>query len=90
MTGMKSRIEDRLNAVFSPQHLAVSDDSASHAGHAGNPHGRGETHFTVDIVANAFAGKTRVERHRAINQALAEEIAGGIHALALKARAPGE
>lgn len=90
MTGLKARIEEKLNAAFSPQHLAVSDDSASHAGHAGNPHGRGETHFTVDIVTDAFAGKSRVERHRAINQALAGEIAGGIHALAIRAKAPGE
>lgn len=90
MSGMKARIEDRLRRVFSPQHLKVTDDSASHAGHAGNPHGAGETHFTVEIVADAFAGKTRIERHRAVNQALAEELAGGLHALAIRAKAPGE
>lgn len=90
MTGMKARIEDRLNRAFGPQHLKVSDDSASHAGHAGNPDGRGETHFTVEIVADAFAGRSRIERHRAINQALAEELSGGLHALVIKAKAPGE
>lgn len=90
MSGMKARIEDKLTRAFAPRTLAVSDDSASHAGHSGNPTGAGETHFTVQIVAEAFAGKTRIERHRAVNQALADELAAGLHALVIRAKAPGE
>jgi BolA protein len=60
-----------------------------HAGHAGARPG-GETHFRVTLVAESFAGKSRIERHRMVNQALAEELADRVHALAVKAWAPGE
>lgn len=89
MTGVKARIEDRLTAAFAPERLEVTDDSALHASHAGARPG-GESHFSVTIMSAAFAGLNRVARHRAVNQALAEELAGPVHALAIKALAPGE
>jgi BolA protein len=83
---MKARIETKLRAAFSPEHLLVTDDSAQHAGHAGARPG-GETHFSVTISSPAFAGQSRVAMHRAINAVLAEEFAAGVHALAISARA---
>ncbi|WP_233245820.1 BolA family protein [Marinicauda salina] len=90
MTETTHRIEQALKAAFAPEALSVVDDSARHAGHAGNPHGRGGTHFVVEIVADAFAGKSRVERHRLVNAALADEFEAGLHALSVTAKAPGE
>ena len=84
----KSRIEAAL-AALSPTLLTVTDLSERHRGHAGWREG-GQTHFRVDIVSPAFAGKSRLERHRLVNAALAEELAGGVHALAIVARAPEE
>ena len=84
-----AEIEKKLRADLSPERLAVIDDSAKHRGHAGHDP-RGESHFTVEIVASAFAGKTRVQRHRLVNQALAELLAERVHALAIVARAPEE
>jgi len=84
-----AEIEKRLRAALSPERLAVIDDSAKHRGHAGHDP-RGESHFTVEIVATAFAGKTRVQRHRLVNQALAPLLAERVHALAIAAKAPGE
>ncbi|MFP4520468.1 MAG: BolA family protein [Oceanicaulis sp.] len=89
MQRVKQRLEDKLTAAFSPQVLEITDDSAAHAGHAGARPG-GESHFTVTITAEAFAGKSRLDRHRMVNAALAEELAGPVHALVVKARAPGE
>lgn len=80
---------EKLSAAFAPATLEVIDESHRHEGHAGSRPG-GQTHYRVRIVAEAFRGKSRLERHRAINQALAAEIAGGIHALAIEASAPGE
>ena len=88
MTEVRRRIEDRLKAALSPLQLEIIDDSASHAGHAGARPG-GESHFTVDIVSEAFAGQSRIARHRLVNHALAEELAGPVHALVIRARAPG-
>ena len=79
----------KLRQSFSPQHLAVIDESSLHAGHAG-AHPQGESHFRVDIVAEAFIGKSLIERHRMVNQALAAELKSRVHALAIKAKAPGE
>jgi BolA protein len=87
--GMSERIEHKLRAAFAPQALTVTDDSHRHHGHSGWREG-GETHFSVDVLSNAFAGKSRIERHRMINAALAEELDGGVHALAISAKAPGE
>jgi BolA protein len=82
-------IMEKLTAAFGPESLAVVDESEQHAGHAGHRPG-GETHFRVYIVADAFRGKSRLERHRMINELLAAELAGGVHALAIHAAAPGE
>ena len=84
-----ARIEAKLNSALAPVRLSVTDDSAKHAGHAGARPG-GETHFTVEIVSAAFAGESRVARHRRVYQLLADEIAGGVHALAVKALTPEE
>lgn len=84
-----AEIEKRLRAALSPERLAVIDDSAKHRGHAGHDP-RGESHFTVEIVTVAFAGKNRVQRHRLVNQALAPLLAERVHALAIVAKAPGE
>ena len=83
------RIETRLRAAFAPVLLAVSDDSAHHAGHAG-ARPEGETHYHVLIVADAFRGQSRVARSRAVHAALAAEFAEGMHALALTLRTPEE
>ena len=64
-------------------------ESHQHQGHGGWREG-GETHFRVEIVSVAFAGKSRLERHRLVNGALAQELAESVHALAIAARAPGE
>lgn len=82
-------IATRLQAALSPEHLAVINDSASHRGHMGDD-GSGESHFTVEIVAGAFAGQSRLQRQRLVNGALGDLMAGTVHALAIKARAPGE
>jgi BolA protein len=86
---MQDRIHAQLVAALAPTRLEIVDESSQHAGHSGARAG-GETHFRVDVVSPAFAGKSRVQRHRLIYEALAAEIAGGVHALALVARAPGE
>ena len=85
----ESRIRERLTAQLSPVLLDVVNESQLHAGHAGSP-GTGESHFRVMIVSAVFAGKSRVERHRLVNAALADELRHGVHALAIKAHAPGE
>ena len=82
-------ITKKLTEAFSPQSLNVEDESHQHEGHAGHREG-GQTHFRVYIVSQAFKGKTRLERHRMINGILSDELAGGIHALAIHAAAPGE
>lgn len=84
-----AEIENRLRIALAPERLAVLDDSAKHRGHAGHD-SRGESHFTVEIVSDAFAGKPRVARHRLVNQALGDLLATRVHALAIKAAAPGE
>jgi BolA family transcriptional regulator, general stress-responsive regulator len=82
-------ITEKLTSAFSPQSLEVVDESHLHAGHAGSREG-GQTHYRVYIVSNAFEGKTRLDRHRMVNTALAAELAGGVHALAIHAAAPGD
>jgi BolA protein len=86
---MKDLIEARLREALAPDTLAVIDESHLHAGHMGAREG-GETHYRLDVVAGAFAGKSRVERHRLVNEALRPAFERGLHALAIKARAPGE
>ena len=83
-------IRRRLTAALDPIQLEVVDDSDDHSGHAGHS-GAGESHFTVRLEAPVFAGQSRLERQRAIYAALGEMMApGGIHALVIEARAPGE
>lgn len=89
IVSVKSRIEQKLQAAFEPASLQVDDESHLHAGHVG-ARPEGETHFRVTLVSSTFAGKSRVERHRMVNEALAEELAGPVHALAVRASAPGE
>ena len=82
-------ITKKLTEAFTPQSLKVVDESHQHEGHAGHRPG-GQTHYRVYIVSEAFKGKTRIERHRMINGKLSDELAGGVHALAIHAFAPGE
>ncbi len=86
----KSRIEHALEHAFAPSYLEVEDDSAAHAGHLSHHGGAGqggETHFRVTITAKAFAGTTRIARHRLINDVLKAELASGLHALQIEADA---
>jgi len=82
-------ITEKLTKAFAPESLRVVDESHQHAGHAGARPG-GETHYRVYIVSEAFRGKSRLDRHRMINATLSAELAGGVHALAIHASAPGE
>jgi len=86
---MTDLITRRLTEAFAPESLRVIDESEHHAGHAGHRPG-GETHFRLYIVAQVFRGKSRLERHRMINAALAEPLAAGVHALAIHAASPEE
>ena len=89
MGAVTDAITRKLEAAFSPERLEVEDDSARHSGHSGSREG-GESHFNVTIVAAAFAGVSRVQRQRQVYSALAEELAGPVHALSVKTLAPGE
>lgn len=89
MTAIAERITRKLTEAFAPQELKVIDESHQHQGHGGWREG-GETHFRVNIVSDAFAGKSRLERHRLVNAALAQELADRVHALAIAANAPDE
>jgi BolA protein len=84
-----AEITRRLLESLSPTQLQVVDDSEKHRGHSGHDP-RGESHFTVEIESPLFAGMTRVQRQRAVNSALADLLQERIHALAIKAKAPGE
>lgn len=82
-------IRNKLTDAFQPTRLEVEDDSARHHGHAGARPG-GESHFNVMIESSVFAGASRVARQRMVHRALADELAGPVHALSVKALAPGE
>jgi BolA protein len=84
---MADTITEKLTLALDPMELRVEDESHLHVGHAGHREG-GETHFRIYIVSQAFEGKSRLERHRLINSALSEELAGRIHALAIQADTP--
>ncbi|GHC76397.1 BolA family protein [Limoniibacter endophyticus] len=97
MTTIQNAIETKLTEKFSPDRLAVVNESHLHAGHKHEDSGHhaafdgsGETHFRVRIVATAFEGMSRLDRHRAIHALLAHELENGVHALAIEASAPGE
>lgn len=87
--GMSDTIAEKLNKAFSPQSLNVVNESHLHAGHGGHTP-NGESHFRVDIVSDAFNGKSRLERHRMVNELLAMELRDHVHALAIHARTPAE
>lgn len=89
MALVRDRIETRLRQALSPDLLEVRDDSQQHRGHGGWREG-GETHFHVTVVAVAFGGLSRVQRHRLVNDLLAEELAGRVHALSLRLLTPEE
>jgi BolA family transcriptional regulator, general stress-responsive regulator len=82
-------ITKKLTKAFTPQSLTVEDESHYHESHAGHRPGK-QTHFRIYILSKAFEGKSRLERHRMINQILSDEFAGDVHALAIHAAAPGE
>ncbi len=86
---MAQEIERHLQAALAPTRLAVSNDSAQHSGHSGDD-GTGESHFSVTIESTAFAGVARLERQRMVNRALGDLPGQRVHALAIKAIAPGE
>jgi BolA protein len=86
---VKHTITNKLREAFTPESLDVIDESHLHEGHSGHRPG-GETHFRIYIVSRAFEGKSRIERHRMINTTLSVELAASVHALAIKAQAPGE
>ncbi len=88
-SGIQNEIERRLQAALAPARLVVSNDSASHSGHSGDD-GTGESHFSVTIESAAFAGVSRLERQRMVNRALGDLPGQRVHALAIRAIAPGE
>ena len=90
LTGpVAAEIEKRLREALAPTRLQVINDSDQHRGHAGHD-GSGESHFTVEIEAPAFAGMSRLQRQRAVNAALGDLMAGRVHALAIRASTPQE
>jgi BolA protein len=90
MTGaVQEEMTARLKSALSPTRLVISNDSAKHRGHAGDD-GSGESHFTIAIEAAAFVGKSRLERQRMVNRALGDIPGERVHALAIRASAPGE
>ena len=86
---LTERIEEKLRDAFAPEAFALIDESERHRGHSGWREG-GESHFRLEMVSAEFAGKGRVDRQRAVNAVLAEELGGPVHALAMELRAPGE
>jgi BolA protein len=86
---VEAKIRESLMIALRPMRLDVVNESELHAGHRSSP-GSGESHFRVLVVSERFQGKSRIERHRMINEALATELSEGVHALAIKALAPGE
>ncbi|WP_045834853.1 BolA family transcriptional regulator [Hyphomicrobium sp. 99] len=83
------RVREKLMIALHPTRLDVINESELHAGHRNSP-GTGESHFRILVVSDVFSGKSRIERHRLVNDLLKDELAGGIHALALATIAPGE
>ncbi len=84
-----AEIEKRLRDALAPSRLRVINDSGKHRGHTGDD-GSGESHFTVEIEAPAFAGLSRLERQRAVNRALGDLMRERVHALVIRATAPGD
>ena len=84
---IESRIKAKLEAAFEPVRLEIINESHQHHGHHGSPQ-TGESHFRIKIVADAFKGLPRLACHRRVNEVLADELAGPVHALAITATAP--
>jgi len=80
---VRDTIVEKLSQKFAPTHLEVVDESDRHKGHAGS-RPEGETHFRVRIATPQFAGRTRLQQHRAVMEALDAELKGGVHALAIE------
>jgi BolA protein len=89
MGKVATAIDSKLRVTFQPVRLAIEDESSKHHGHAGWREG-GETHFRVEIVSQAFEGKTRVARQRLVYAALKDELDAGLHALAMETLTPAE
>lgn len=85
---LAGEMEQLLTEAFAPTRLEIINDSAHHAGHAGDD-GSGESHFTIMIEAPAFADMTRLARQRAVIEALGDIVGDRVHAVAIKASAPG-
>jgi BolA family transcriptional regulator, general stress-responsive regulator len=85
----ETRLREKLMVALEPTRLDIVNESELHAGHRNSP-GTGESHFRIMIVSPKFAGASRVVRHRMVNEAIADELKGLIHALALATYAPGE
>lgn len=89
---IEKQIREKLLDAFSPVQLEIHNESHKHAGHAGMkglPQ-TGETHFDIVVISDAFKGHSRVERHRMVNAVLADELAGPVHALSIRAKSPDE
>lgn len=90
MTGpLAQEMRQLLTGAFATTHLEIINDSEKHHGHAGHD-GSGESHFTIEIESADFAGVSRLQRQRLVNAALGDIPGQRVHALAIKARAPGE
>ncbi len=90
---VKEQMTQKLTRALTPSLLIVNDDSHHHAGHLEHPGGvapRGETHFSIKIIAQGFSGQSRIQRHRLIHSLLQTELTSGVHALAIDAKAPEE
>ena len=87
--GVGNTIESKLRATLAPDQLEIVDESDHHRGHAGWREG-GQSHFRITIVSCAFAGQSRIERHRRVNAILADELSGPVHALSIRALTPDE
>lgn len=86
---VEAAIREKLTKALAPTRLDIENESHRHAGHRNSP-GTGESHFRVLVVSRKFEGRSRVDRHRMVNEALAEELKGGVHALVISTKAPGE
>jgi BolA family transcriptional regulator, general stress-responsive regulator len=86
---LHSRMREKLMIALNPTRLDLVNESHLHAGHSSSP-GTGESHFRLLIVSDEFTGKSRVARHRIVNDVVRDELRDGVHALAIKAVAPGE
>lgn len=88
--GFSQSIQAKIQTKLNPKSLEIVNESHLHAGHQESFDGSGETHLRIKIIAELFEGMNRVDRHRAINALVADEIAAGLHAIAIEAKAPSE